>query len=299
MEENNINWAKKLEKAGCHVIYGLQRLKTHCKMILIVRREEQGIKRYIHMSTGNYNDATAKLYTDIGLITCNTQIAEDISAIFNMISGYTEVKSLNKVTAAPLNLREKFIELIKREAENERQGKHGRIIAKVNSLVDKKIIEALYEASNDGVKIDLIVRGICCLCPNIERVSENITVRSIVGRYLEHSRIFYFYNDGEEDTYLSSADWMYRNMDRRVELMFSIEQCNLKNRIKDILSIYLNDNIKTRILDINGEYHRYIGDKMEHINSQEYFFKEITIKKVKGINTKNKFEPMKDHNIDA
>ncbi len=253
-EENNIIWAKQLEKAGCHVIYGLVGLKTHCKLLLVVRRENDGIKRYVHMGTGNYNDVTAKIYTDMGLFTSNPYFGEDASVIFNMLSGHSIPKELKKTCIAPLNLRERFLYLIEREKNNALEGKPAKIIAKMNSLVDKHVIEALYDASCAGVKIQLIVRGICCLRPRIKGVSENISVISIVGRFLEHSRIYYFYNNGEEALYLSSADWMNRNLDRRVELLFPIEDTDVKNKLKGILNTQLNDTIKARMLTSDGSY---------------------------------------------
>lgn len=272
-EENNIIWAKRLEQAGCHVIYGLVGLKIHCKLLLIIRKEPEGIKRYMHLSTGNYNDATAKLYTDIGIFTSRPYFGADASALFNMLSGHSEPKDMYKLTYAPIGLRKKFLSLINQETENARQGKSAKIIAKVNSLVDKEIIMALYEASSAGVKVDLIVRGICCLRPGIIGLSERITVRSIVGRFLEHSRIFYFYNSGEELLYLSSADWMNRNLDRRVELLFPIEDKTIKGKIKDILHLYLKDSVKARILNSDGSYSRIDRRGKNAINSQEYFYK--------------------------
>ncbi len=215
-EENNIVWAKKLEQAGCHVIYGLVGLKTHSKIALVVRREEEGIRRYVHLGTGNYNDSTAKLYTDCGIFTCMESVGEDATAVFNMLSGYSEPLSWNRLVLAPIWLRGKFMHLIERETAHARAGKEARIVAKMNSLCDEGIIAALYEASAAGVKIDLIVRGICCLKVGIHGVSENIHVRSIVGNFLEHSRIFYFQNGGDEEIYMGSADWMPRNLDRRV-----------------------------------------------------------------------------------
>ena len=214
-EENNIVWAKKLEQAGCHVIYGLVGLKTHSKIALVVRKEEDGICRYVHLGTGNYNDSTAKLYTDCGIFTCAESIGEDATAVFNMLSGYSEPLSWNELVVAPIWLRKKFMKLIEREMKHAKEGRTAKIIAKMNSLCDAGIIEALYKAAAAGVKIELIVRGICCLRVGIPGVSENITVRSIVGNFLEHSRIFYFYNDGEEEIYMGSADWMPRNLDRR------------------------------------------------------------------------------------
>ena len=228
-EENNIIWAKKLEKAGCHVIYGLVGLKTHCKIALVVRREEDGIKRYVHLGTGNYNDSTAKLYTDCGMLTCQDSYGEDATAVFNMLSGYSEPAAWNKLVVAPLWLRDTFIALINREIAHAKDCKEAAIIAKMNSLCDKEIIEKLYKASNAGVKIQLIVRGICCLKTGIPGVSENIKVTSIVGTYLEHARIFYFYNNGAENIFMGSADWMPRNLDRRVEIIFPVEDEVLKS----------------------------------------------------------------------
>ena len=214
-EENNIVWARKLEKAGCHVIYGLVGLKTHSKITLVVRKEEDGIRRYVHLGTGNYNDATAKLYTDVGLMTSNEAIGEDATAVFNMLSGYSEPRSWNRLSLAPLWLKDRFLYLIGREKKHALEGREGHIVAKMNSLCDRDIIVALYEASQAGVKIELIVRGICCLKVGIPGVSENITVRSIVGNFLEHARIFRFENNGKPEYYCSSADWMPRNLERR------------------------------------------------------------------------------------
>lgn len=253
-EENNIVWAKKLEQAGCHVIYGLVGLKTHSKITLVVRREEDGIRRYVHLGTGNYNDATAKLYTDVGLFTCSESIGEDATAVFNMLSGYSEPLFWNKLALAPLWLKDKFLYLIEREMKFAKEGKTAHIIAKMNSLCDKDVIEALYKASAAGVKIDLIVRGICCLKVGIPGVSENITVRSIVGNFLEHSRIFYFENDGQYEIYCSSADWMPRNLERRVEILFPVEAQELKEQLYKILEYQLRDNLKAHILQPDGSY---------------------------------------------
>lgn len=273
-EENNINWAKRLEQAGCHVIYGLLGLKTHGKIMLIVRREEDGIKRYVHLSTGNYNDVTARVYTDIGLFTANPYFGADASALFNMLSGYSAINNMYKLDLAPTDLRDKFIYLIKREAANAMFGKKSKIIAKLNSLVDEKIIEALYEASSAGVNIELIVRGVCSLRPGIKNLSDRIQVRSIVGRYLEHSRIFYFLNDGEENIYLSSADWMQRNLDRRVEILFPIEDKKCKNKLKDILYISLKDSVKSRVLKDDGTYVKVDKRGKLPFSCQDYFWNE-------------------------
>ncbi len=274
-EENNINWAKQLEQSGCHVIYGLAGLKTHCKMTLIVRKEEEGIKRYVHLGTGNYNDITARLYTDMGVLTSNPYIAADTAAIFNMLSGYSQLDMLYKMEVAPAGLRRKFIQLIKNETSNARNGKQAAIIAKMNSLVDDEIINTLYDASQAGVDIQLIVRGICCLRPGVKGLSENINVISIVDRFLEHSRIYYFYNDGNEQIYLSSADWMYRNMDRRVEVAFPIEDDSLIERIKDAFDIMLQDTVKARILGPDGSYKHVDKRGKRTIQSQLYLYEKI------------------------
>ena len=273
-EENNIVWAKKLEKAGCHVIYGLVGLKTHSKITLVVRREEDGIRRYVHLGTGNYNDATAKLYTDIGMMTCSEAIGEDATAVFNTLSGYSEPLSWNKLSLAPLWLKDKFLYLIAREIKNAKAGEQGHIIAKMNSLCDRDIIAALYEASAAGVKIELIVRGICCLKVGIPDVSENISVRSIVGTFLEHSRIFYFENGGNSEVYCSSADWMPRNLERRVEIMFPVEDPRLKEKVMHILEVQLRDTVKAHLLQPDGSYEKVDRRGKETFNSQEAFCME-------------------------
>ena len=273
-EENNIVWAKMLEKAGCHVIYGLVGLKTHSKITLVVRREEDGIARYVHLGTGNYNDATAKLYTDTGLLTCSESIGEDATAVFNMLSGYSEPLSWNKLSLAPLWLKDKFLSLIQRETEYARRGRKAKMIAKVNSLCDRDIIAALYEASSAGVKIHLIVRGICCLRVGIPGVSENIKVRSIVGNFLEHSRIFYFENDGEPEIYMGSADWMPRNLERRVEILFPVEKEELKQRVIHILDLQLKDTVKANVLTKDNVYEKVDKRGKEHLDSQEEFCRE-------------------------
>ena len=273
-EEHNIVWAKKLEQAGCHVIYGLVGLKTHSKIALVVRREEDGIRRYVHLGTGNYNDSTAKLYTDCGIFTCKESIGEDATAVFNMLSGYSEPLSWNELILAPYWLRNKFLKLIKRETKYAQHGEDARIVAKMNSLCDPGIIAALYEASASGVKIDLIVRGICCLKVGIPGVSENITVRSIVGNFLEHSRIFYFHNGGDTEIYMGSADWMPRNLDRRVEIIFPVIEEELKKKAYHILEVELMDNVKAHILGADGEYDKIDKRGKVLINSQEQFCKE-------------------------
>ena len=296
-EENNIIWAKMLEKAGCHVIYGLVGLKTHSKITLVVRREDEGIRRYVHLGTGNYNDSTAKLYTDLGLLTCAEPIGEDATAVFNMLSGYSEPLNWNRLAVAPLWLKDRFLSLIRRETNNAGQGKNSRIIAKINSLCDKDIIMALYEASMAGVKIDLIIRGICCLRTGIPGISENITVRSIVGRFLEHSRIFYFENAGNPELYCGSADWMPRNLERRVEILFPIEEQDLKDRVYHILDVMLRDTLKARVMDEEGGYQRIDKRGKELLSCQAEFCREAaakteeSIKKVKSIENKRVFTP--------
>ena len=270
-EENNIVWARMLEKAGCHVIYGLVGLKTHSKITLIVRKEEDGIRRYVHLGTGNYNDSTAKLYTDMGMFTCKQRYGEDATAVFNMLSGYSEPLGWNKLSLAPLWLRDRFLSLIAREKENAEKGHPAKIIAKMNSLCDPGIIDALYDASAAGVEIQLIVRGICCLRAGVPGLSENIHVRSIVGTFLEHSRIFYFENNGSPEYFMGSADWMPRNLDKRVEILFPVEDVILQKEIKHILDIQLADTKKAHILMPNGTYEKVDQRGKTPLNSQSYF----------------------------
>lgn len=277
-EENNIVWARKLEKAGCHVIYGLVGLKTHSKITLVVRREENGIMRYVHLGTGNYNDATAKLYTDVGLLTCSESIGEDATAVFNMLSGYSEPLFWNKLTLAPLWLKDRFLYLIDREKQYALEGKNAHIIAKMNSLCDPDVITALYEASAAGVKIELIVRGICCLRVGIPGVSENITVRSIVGNFLEHSRIFYFENDEHPEVYCSSADWMPRNLERRVEILFPVDQPELKEELRHMLDVLLADTVKASVLMPDGTYEKVDRRGRKAVLAQDVFCKEAAKK---------------------
>ena len=265
-EENNIVWAKKLEKAGCHVIYS--------KITLVVRKEEDEIRRYVHLGTGNYNDSTAKLYTDMGMFTSKTRYGEDATAVFNMLSGYSEPLVWNKLSLAPLWLRGKFLSLIEREKEHAKNGRPARIIAKMNSLCDPGIIEALYDASEAGVEIDLIVRGICCLRAGIKGLSEHIRVRSIVGTFLEHSRIFYFENNGNAEYYMGSADWMPRNLDKRVEILFPIEDPILQEEIYHILHIQLSDTKKAHLLMPDGHYVKVDQRGKTPLNSQLYFCEE-------------------------
>lgn len=253
-EERNIAWARQLEKAGCHVVYGLVGLKTHAKITLVVRQEQGDLRRYIHVGTGNYNDNTAKLYTDIGLFTSHPVVGEDASALFNEITGYSAPRNWNAISVSPSDLVEHFFRMIQREAEHARNGRPARIIAKMNSLSNQQMVDHLYEASKAGVKIDLVVRGICCLRPGVPGLSENITVRSIVDRFLEHSRIYYFENGGDENIWLSSADWMTRNLFRRIELMCPVFEPKLKRTLIRILELSLQDNVKARVLLPSGQY---------------------------------------------
>jgi polyphosphate kinase len=265
-----------LEKAGCHVIYGLVGLKTHSKITLVVRREETGIRRYVHVATGNYNDSTAKLYTDCGIFTCDERFGEDATAVFNMLSGYSEPKRWNKLIVAPIWMKDRFLKMINREAENAKKGIPAVITAKMNSLCDPVIISALYQASSCGVKINLLVRGICCLKVGIPGVSENIHVRSIVGDFLEHSRIFYFYNGGSEEIYMGSADWMPRNLDRRVEIVFPVEDEAIKKELVHILDLEFKDNVKAHILQPDGNYVKQDKRGKVLVNSQMEFCREAT-----------------------
>lgn len=253
-EENNIQWARKLEQSGVHVVYGLLGLKTHTKVVMVVRQEENHIRRYVHIGTGNYNPKTAKLYTDLGLLSCRPDLGADLTDLFNFLTGYSRQQSYRKLLVAPVSMRGRFLSLIRREIENCNKGDTGRIVAKMNSLVDPEIIATLYEASQKGVKIDLIVRGICCLRPGLEGVSENIKMVSIIGRYLEHSRIFYFYNKGKEELYIGSADWMPRNLNRRIEAITPIEDPDLAKELQEILGIMLSDNRQAWDLQSDGQY---------------------------------------------
>lgn len=272
-EERNIAWARELEKSGVHVVFGFVGLKTHCKVALVVRREDDGIRRYVHLGTGNYNPQTARLYTDLGLFTCNTDFADDVSALFNYLTGYSELPVWKKLIVAPSRLQNFMIEMIDREAENEKAGRGSRIIAKLNGILEPLVVQALYRASRAGVKIDIICRGICALRPGIPGVSENIRVVSIVDRFLEHSRIYYFGNAGDPLVYVGSADLMDRNLSRRVEVLFPLEQPDLKNRvIKEILEVSLSDNTKARELQSDGSYKRiYPAEGGQAISSQATF----------------------------
>jgi polyphosphate kinase len=254
-EANNIEWARQLEEAGVHVVYGLVGYKIHAKMALVVRKDEDGIRRYLHLGTGNYNPNTARLYTDLSLFTCRPDFGEDATNLFNLLTGICQFQGTRKLIVAPFDLRERVLALIQRESQHASSGLPARIVAKMNALVDPEVIEALYQASQAGVKVDLIVRGICCLRPGVPGVSENITVRSIVDRFLEHSRILYFENACQPEVFLSSADWMPRNFLRRIEVVFPIEDGVLRERVRrELLDLPLSDNLKARLLQPGGTY---------------------------------------------
>jgi polyphosphate kinase len=276
-EENNILWAKKLEKSGVHVVYGVTGLKTHTKITLVVRQEKEQIRRYVHIGTGNYNPKTAKIYTDLGLLSCREDLGADLTDLFNYLTGYSRQKSYRQLLVAPVNLRERMIEMINREAENCRQGKAGRIVAKMNSLVDQEVIQALYQASQAGVEIDLIIRGICCLRPGLPKFSDNIRVISIIGRFLEHSRIFYFHNNGKEEIYIGSADWMTRNLSRRVEAVTPIESPELFKDLQEILGVMLADNRKAWELQSDGTFIQRKPPKESETQSSHDIFMEMAL----------------------
>ncbi|WP_372814490.1 RNA degradosome polyphosphate kinase [Paenibacillus sp.] len=267
-EERNIAWARMLEQSGCHVVYGLIGLKTHAKITLVVRQEQDGLHRYVHVGTGNYNDNTAKLYTDVGLFTSHKVIGEDASALFNEVTGYSAPHNWKAFGVAPTDMMDKLFEKIRREAKHAAEGKPARIIAKFNSLSNQQMVDELYQASQAGVKIDLIVRGVCCLRPGVPGLSEHITVRSIVDRFLEHSRIFYFENEGEPEVYIASADWMTRNLTRRVELMCPVFDKDIQQSLINILQLNLRDNVKARQLQPNGLYERVTAGDDEPLRSQ-------------------------------
>ena len=272
-EEKNIDWAKDLEAAGCHVIYGIPKMKIHCKMAMVVRREDNRIRRYVHLGTGNYNEKTANIYTDIGYFTINEDVARDVSEMFNVITGYSAPSKWRRIVASPADMRKYFLGLIDKEIEFHKKYKTGEIIAKVNSLEDPEMIEKLYSASAAGVKIKLIVRGICCLIPGVRGLSENIEVKSLVGRFLEHSRIYVFGNNQNPQVFIASADWMTRNLDRRVELLFEISADHLKNKILSIVKNYLKDNAKARELTRQKIYIRNPEEKRK-FNAQEFFLSD-------------------------
>lgn len=274
-EKNNVQWAKKLERAGCHVIYGISGLKTHSKVCLIVRKGKTKIERFVHLSTGNYNEQTANLYTDLSLISARESLVNDATHFFNFLSGATTLPKLSTLSIAPELMLNDFLRLIDREIEYQTQFGTGRIIAKMNSLTDKTVITKLYQASQSGVKIDLIVRGICCLKPGVTGVSEQIRVHSIVGRFLEHSRIYYFHNNGDEKYYLSSADWMTRNLQRRIEILFPVLQANHQQRIKQILELSLKDNTNRRIQDSDGLYESVKPNHNDAPINSQYIFQQL------------------------
>ncbi len=290
-EENNIHMARRLEKAGAHVIYGLVGLKTHSKCTLIIRREKDGIRRYVHVATGNYNASTAKLYTDLGIFTCSDAFGADASAFFNLLSGYSDPPVWDSFLVAPINLRERCVALIDREIQHVKNGENGHIIAKMNSLLDSRMVDKLYEASQAGVKIELIVRGICVLIPGIPGVSDNITVRSLVGRFLEHSRVFWFNNGGREELYIGSADWMPRNLNDRVELMIPVKDTDCMHRIKNMVLKELEDNQKAHIMQSNGTWVKMIASENK-VCAQEYFQKLAEQRsEQEKMTLKQKFEP--------
>jgi polyphosphate kinase len=277
-EENNIEWAKRLEQSGVHVVYGLMGLKTHCKVALVVRREKHGLQTYVHVSTGNYNPTTSRVYTDIGLFTADPEIGDDATDLFNFLTGFSRQKEYSRLLVAPVNLRERMLALIERETQHALAGRPARIAAKVNRLTDFEIIEALYRASQAKVQVDLIVRGTCMLRPGLPGLSETVHVRSVVGRFLEHSRIFYFMNGGDEEVYTGSADWMQRNLDRRVEVVAPVLDTRLRQYLKDvILAAYLRDNTKAQILTSDGTYERARpAPGEERFDSQSYFEGQVT-----------------------
>lgn len=279
-EDNNILWAKKLEESGCNVIYGVKGLKTHAKVLLITRKEDGELERFIHVSTGNYNEITAKLYTDIALISSRKELTRDVSKFFNMITGVSEYVPMESMYISPLNMRDEFVRMINNEIKNVQNGHKGKIIAKFNSLEDKKLIKLLTKAAKKGVKIKLIVRGICCM-KITDDIRKNVEIRSIVGRFLEHSRIYYFYNRGDEKIFISSADLMERNLDRRIELLIPILDVELKDKVKEILKVYTKDNTKAWLLKYNGEYGKAKGRKNIIINSQEHHLNKGSHKTLK------------------
>jgi len=272
-EANNIQWARQLEESGVHVVYGLVGYKIHAKSCLVVRREGHHIRRYVHLSTGNYNPATARLYSDIGLLTCRPEFGEDVTNFFNLLTGICQFQPMGKLLTAPFEWHEHLLQLIERETQNARRGLPARIFAKLNSLAERRVIEALYRASQAGVSIDLIVRGICCLRPGLKDLSENISVRSIVDRFLEHSRVYYFENACQPQVFVGSADWLPRNFFRRIELVYPIEDGILRERlISEILAVSLADNVKARILQPDGSYHRAKPAKGEPARRSQFEF---------------------------
>jgi polyphosphate kinase len=278
-EETNIEWARRLEAVGATVLYGIVGLKTHAKICMIVRREPDGIRRYVHLSTGNYNEKTARIYSDFSLITADEEISRDAAAFFNVITGFSQPTGFAKLELAPFGLRKRIQRLILRESMRANSGGTGLIIAKMNSLVDPLTIEALYKASQAGVKIRLNVRGVCCLRPGVKGMSENIEVVSVVDMFLEHARLFYFYNDGEEEVYLSSADWMPRNLDRRIELLFPISSAPLRKEALETLKLYFKDNVKSWVLQSDGSYKKREAGDEKRFRVQEFLCRKYADKK--------------------
>ncbi len=290
-EARNVQWARRLEDAGCHVIYGIAGFKTHSKALLIVRRESGRIRRYVHLATGNYNDKTARIYSDFGLMTCDRDVAADVAAYFNLLTGHSEAVGWSKLTIAPTGLRRRFLELIDREIQIATPQRPGLIMAKVNSLQDKDICRALYEASRAGVKVLLNVRGICCLRPGVKGLSETIEVRSIVDRFLEHARIFYFGNGGHEEVYMSSADWMRRNLDKRLEILFPVTDRRLRRRLVNILKTFFADNVKARLMLPDGTYER-AARRGKAVRAQEKFYTDAVAAARAAEKSTIQFRPM-------
>jgi polyphosphate kinase len=291
-EASNIQWSRRLEQAGAHVIYGVVGLKTHCKALLIVRRDTDQLRRYIHLGTGNYHPRTARIYTDFSFLTTNPQLTEEVAIVFNTLTGLAGYPGLKKLMVAPFDLKKRLIELIERERDHARAGKPARIVVKLNSLVDQEIIEKLYEASCADVTVDLIVRGICCLRPKMPGISENIRVISIVGRFLEHSRIYHFANDGQPEVFLSSADWMPRNFLRRVEVAFPIENPALRDHLtKEVLPRFLNDHVKAREMQPDGSYRRLMPEVSEERSQAQWHFREKSRERAKKLGRKKTAAP--------
>jgi polyphosphate kinase len=296
-EERNIEWARNLEQASVQVIYGVKGLKTHAKLCIIVRREPHGIQRYVHFGTGNYNEITARIYGDVSYFTNDEELGADATSFFNAVSGYSQPQQFRKIEAAPMGLRDRLLEMIEIETQRKQQGQKAYIAAKLNSLVDSRIIDALYTASQAGVRIQLNVRGICCLRPGVPELSENITVVSIVDRFLEHSRIIYFYHGGDERVFISSADWMPRNLDRRVELLVPVEDAASRRRLISILDVYFRDNVKGRVLRQDGTYDRVRAKrKAKKVRCQELFYEEAcdALKRAEQ-SRRTTFEPYRAH----
>jgi polyphosphate kinase len=292
-EARNIEWARELEQAGVQVIYGVKGLKTHAKVCIIVRREPHGIQRYVHFGTGNYNEMTARLYSDVSFLTCNEELGADASAFFNAVTGYSQPQQYRRIDAAPIGLRKRLLSMIDAEAERKRQGQRGYIAAKLNALVDPAIIEALYRASQAGVTIRLNVRGVCCLRPGVPGLSENISVISVVDRFLEHARVMYFYHGGDERMFISSADWMPRNLDRRVELLVPIDDLACRKKLMEILDSYFRDNQNAWMLQPDGTYHRLSPEEGETpIRSQQLLY-QMAVDAVRQAETTKRtmFEP--------